>query len=111
MLFQAFSGLDKEISLYAELTGNTSLDAVMNTQFLVQIGVFTAVPMIMGFILESGLLKVSPSNTLLCHDQITWRGSRTRLALDLKIIFKRDSKINLVVSQYLKNYIKCFQSY
>ncbi|XP_044487374.1 callose synthase 10 [Mangifera indica] len=55
--YLAFSGLDKEISLYAELTGNTSLDAVLNTQFLVQIGVFTAVPMIMGFILESGLLK------------------------------------------------------
>lgn len=61
--------------MYAELTGNTSLDAVLNTQFLVQIGVFTAVPMIMGFILELGLLKVSPSNTLQCHVRITfpWR--------------------------------------
>lgn len=39
--------------------GNTALDAALNAQFLVQIGVFTAVPMIMGFILELGLLKVS----------------------------------------------------
>ncbi|KAJ6374417.1 hypothetical protein OIU78_030021 [Salix suchowensis] len=37
--------------------GNTALDAALNAQFLVQIGVFTAVPMIMGFILELGLLK------------------------------------------------------
>jgi len=41
------------------LAGNTALDAALNAQFLVQIGVFTAVPMIMGFILELGLLKVS----------------------------------------------------
>eukprot|EP00252_Welwitschia_mirabilis_P020487 TRINITY_DN5035_c0_g1_i1.p1 TRINITY_DN5035_c0_g1~~TRINITY_DN5035_c0_g1_i1.p1 ORF type:complete len:1905 (-),score=310.30 TRINITY_DN5035_c0_g1_i1:173-5887(-) len=36
---------------------NTSLDAALNTQFLFQIGIFTAVPMIMGFILEQGFLK------------------------------------------------------
>lgn len=40
------------------MLGNTALDAALNAQFLVQIGVFTAVPMIMGFILELGLLKV-----------------------------------------------------
>lgn len=40
------------------MLGNTALDAALNAQFLVQIGVFTAVPMIMGFILEMGLLKV-----------------------------------------------------
>jgi len=39
--------------------GNTALDAALNAQFLVQIGIFTAVPMIMGFILELGLMKVS----------------------------------------------------
>lgn len=38
--------------------GNTALDAALNAQFFVQIGIFTAVPMIMGFILELGLLKV-----------------------------------------------------
>lgn len=56
--FQAFSGLDEGIQQEADLLGNTALDAVLNAQFLVQIGIFTAVPMIMGFILESGLLKV-----------------------------------------------------
>lgn len=57
---QAFSGLDEAVSKEAKLMGNTALDAALNAQFLVQIGVFTAVPMIMGFILELGLLKVSP---------------------------------------------------
>lgn len=56
--FQAFSGLDQGITRTSMLLGNTAFNAVLNTQFLVQIGVFTAVPMIMGFILELGLLKV-----------------------------------------------------
>ncbi|KAG7951972.1 hypothetical protein I3843_12G034200 [Carya illinoinensis] len=56
-LYLAFSGLDQQISEKAEELGSTALDAALNAQFLVQIGVFTAVPMIMGFILESGLLK------------------------------------------------------
>ncbi|KAJ7956112.1 Callose synthase-like protein [Quillaja saponaria] len=55
--YLAFSGLDRSISREAKLLGNTALDAALNAQFLVQIGVFTAVPMIMGFILEKGLLK------------------------------------------------------
>ncbi|KAH6829234.1 glucan synthase-like 8 [Perilla frutescens var. hirtella] len=55
--YLAFSGLDEGISKQAELLGNTALDAVLNAQFLVQIGIFTAVPMIMGFILELGLLQ------------------------------------------------------
>ncbi|GKV00612.1 hypothetical protein SLEP1_g13279 [Rubroshorea leprosula] len=55
--YLAFSGLDRAIALQAKKLGNTALDAVLNAQFLVQIGVFTAVPMIMGFILELGLLK------------------------------------------------------
>jgi len=63
-LFQAFSGLDKAISVSAKKMGNTALDAALNAQFLVQIGVFTAIPMIMGFILELGLLKVSLFNFL-----------------------------------------------
>ncbi|GJN34264.1 hypothetical protein PR202_gb22912 [Eleusine coracana subsp. coracana] len=56
-LFQALSGLDFSISRQARFLGNTALDAALNAQFLVQIGIFTAVPMIMGFILELGLLK------------------------------------------------------
>ncbi|KAM7475705.1 hypothetical protein LguiB_022948 [Lonicera macranthoides] len=55
--YLAFSGLDEGIQQEADLLGNTALDAVLNAQFLVQIGIFTAVPMIMGFILELGLLK------------------------------------------------------
>ncbi|XP_042027925.1 callose synthase 10-like isoform X1 [Salvia splendens] len=55
--YLAFSGLDEGISKQAELLGNTALDAALNAQFLVQIGIFTAVPMIMGFILELGLLQ------------------------------------------------------
>lgn len=55
--YLAFSGLDKGISRRSMLLGNTAFNAVLNAQFLVQIGVFTAVPMIMGFILELGLLK------------------------------------------------------
>lgn len=56
--FQAFAGLDEAISRRAKMLGNTALDTALNAQFLFQIGVFTAVPMIMGFILELGLLKV-----------------------------------------------------
>ncbi|GAV80876.1 Glucan_synthase domain-containing protein/FKS1_dom1 domain-containing protein [Cephalotus follicularis] len=56
-VYLAFSGLDRAISREAKMLGNTALDAALNAQFLVQIGVFTAVPMIMGFILELGLLK------------------------------------------------------
>ncbi|KAK4568877.1 hypothetical protein RGQ29_004339 [Quercus rubra] len=55
--YLAFSGLDESISKEAKITGNSALDAALNAQFLVQIGIFTAVPMIMGFILEMGLLK------------------------------------------------------
>ena len=61
-IIQAFSGVDRGISREAKLLGNTALDAALNAQFLVQIGVFTAVPMVVGFILERGLLKVFPSS-------------------------------------------------
>ncbi|KAL7139530.1 hypothetical protein ABFS83_09G058200 [Erythranthe nasuta] len=55
--YLAFSGLDQGISDEADVLGNTALDTVLNAQFLVQIGIFTAVPMVMGFILELGLLQ------------------------------------------------------
>ncbi|MCL7026735.1 hypothetical protein MKW94_027144 [Papaver nudicaule] len=55
--YLAFSGLDSGIAREAKMSGNISLTAALNAQFLVQIGIFTAVPMIMGFILELGLLK------------------------------------------------------
>ncbi|KAJ6805753.1 callose synthase 10-like [Iris pallida] len=56
-VYLALSGLDEAISRQAKILGNTALDAALNAQFLVQIGIFTAVPMIMGFILEQGLMK------------------------------------------------------
>ncbi|KMZ58556.1 1,3-beta-glucan synthase [Zostera marina] len=56
-VYLALSGLDAGISTMARMLGNTALDAALNAQFLVQIGIFTAVPMVMGFILEKGLLK------------------------------------------------------
>ncbi|KAJ4775037.1 GLUCAN SYNTHASE-LIKE 8 family protein [Rhynchospora pubera] len=59
-VYLALSGLDSAISksrIAIRFLGNKSLDATLNAQFLVQIGVFTAVPMIMGFILELGLIK------------------------------------------------------
>ncbi|XP_062116060.1 callose synthase 10 isoform X2 [Humulus lupulus] len=56
-VYLAFSGLDEQIAKQAKKLGSTALDAALNAQFLVQIGIFTAVPMIMGFILELGLLK------------------------------------------------------
>ncbi|KAH9625672.1 hypothetical protein KSS87_000065 [Heliosperma pusillum] len=56
-VYLAFSGLDEGIEKQGRLLGNTALDAVLTPQFLVQIGIFTAIPMIMGFILELGLLQ------------------------------------------------------
>lgn len=55
--YLALSGLDEEMEERARITKNTALSAALNTQFLFQIGVFTAVPMILGFILEQGFLR------------------------------------------------------
>jgi len=55
---QALSGVGQTIQDRADISQNTALDAALNTQFLFQIGVFTAVPMILGSILEQGFLRV-----------------------------------------------------
>lgn len=55
--FQALSGVGEDIKDRASVTKNTALNAALNTQFLFQIGVFTAIPMILGFILEQGFLR------------------------------------------------------
>ncbi|CAA7410669.1 unnamed protein product [Spirodela intermedia] len=52
--YLALSGVGEAIQDRADILGNTALSAALNTQFLFQIGVFTAVPMILGFILEQG---------------------------------------------------------
>lgn len=56
---QALSGVGAFFEGVASVTNNSALDAALNTQFLFQIGVFTAVPMVLGFILEQGFLRVS----------------------------------------------------
>eukprot|EP00252_Welwitschia_mirabilis_P007366 TRINITY_DN18640_c0_g1_i2.p1 TRINITY_DN18640_c0_g1~~TRINITY_DN18640_c0_g1_i2.p1 ORF type:complete len:1915 (+),score=322.94 TRINITY_DN18640_c0_g1_i2:50-5794(+) len=56
-VYLALSGIDRAIAHVADTSSNTSLESVLNTQFLIQIGVFTAVPMVMGFVLEQGILK------------------------------------------------------
>lgn len=54
--YLALSGVGESIQNRADILQNTALNAALNTQFLFQIGIFTAVPMILGFILESGVL-------------------------------------------------------
>ncbi|KDP44403.1 hypothetical protein JCGZ_19418 [Jatropha curcas] len=56
-LYLALSGVGEEIQVRADIMQNTALSAALNAQFLFQIGVFTAVPMILGFILEQGFLR------------------------------------------------------
>lgn len=59
ILFQALSGVGEDIQVQAQITQNTALSAALNTQFLFQIGIFTAVPMVLGFILEQGFFRVN----------------------------------------------------
>ncbi|XP_038724507.1 callose synthase 9 [Tripterygium wilfordii] len=55
--YLALSGVGETMQVRARITDNTALSAALNTQFLLQIGIFTAVPLIFGLILEQGLLK------------------------------------------------------
>ncbi|WZZ62937.1 hypothetical protein YC2023_063044 [Brassica napus] len=62
-LYLALSGVGATIRERAILLDDTALSAALNAQFLFQIGVFTAVPMILGFILEQGFLQAIVSFT------------------------------------------------
>ncbi|KAG2272664.1 hypothetical protein Bca52824_067219 [Brassica carinata] len=62
-LYLALSGVGDTIRERAILLDDTALSAALNAQFLFQIGVFTAVPMILGFILEQGFLQAIVSFT------------------------------------------------
>ncbi|GAB2277920.1 Callose synthase 9 [Dionaea muscipula] len=53
--YLALSGVGGTLEDRADILGNTALNAALNAQFLFQIGIFTAVPMILGFILEQGV--------------------------------------------------------
>ncbi|CAN1188171.1 Callose synthase 9 [Linum perenne] len=55
--YLALSGVGETIEERAQILQNTALSAALNTQFLFQIGIFTAVPMVLGFILEQGFLR------------------------------------------------------
>ncbi|KAL9407348.1 hypothetical protein Peur_004320 [Populus x canadensis] len=55
--YLALSGVGEEVEVRALITKNNALSAALNTQFLFQIGIFTAVPMVLGFILELGFLR------------------------------------------------------
>lgn len=61
--YLALSGVDEDIQIRANVMRNTALSTAINTQFLFQIGVFTAVPMVLGFILEMGFLRAVVSFT------------------------------------------------
>ncbi|KAH7332248.1 hypothetical protein KP509_20G078000 [Ceratopteris richardii] len=55
--YLALSGVGAQLESRAQITSNAALQSALETQFLFQIGIFTAIPMIMGFILEQGPLK------------------------------------------------------
>lgn len=67
--FQALSGVDEELKA-SNLLENTALQSALDTQFLLQIGVFTAVPMIVNFILEQGVMRVRDFINLLLNSRI-----------------------------------------
>lgn len=70
MLIQALSGVDASLKKSSDILQNAALKAALNTQFLFQIGIFTAVPMIVNLILEQGILKVccNPSGITAIHN-------------------------------------------
>jgi callose synthase len=55
-VYLALSGVDEALKTN-NLLENTALQSALDTQFLLQIGVFTAVPIIVNFILEQGVLR------------------------------------------------------
>ncbi|KAH1108877.1 hypothetical protein J1N35_012645 [Gossypium stocksii] len=55
--YLALSGVGETMQERAQITDNAALEAALNTQFLFQIGIFSAVPMVLGFILEQGFLR------------------------------------------------------
>lgn len=67
IFFQALSGVGETIQIRARILNNTALSAALNAQFLFQIGIFTAVPMVLGFILEQGFLRVCYWSLFYCN--------------------------------------------
>lgn len=57
-LCQALSGVDASLKANNDILGNSALQSVLASQFLFQIGIFTAIPMLVNLVLEKGLIKV-----------------------------------------------------
>ncbi|XVF04585.1 hypothetical protein REPUB_Repub05bG0096700 [Reevesia pubescens] len=55
--YLALSGVGETMQDRAQITDNVALETALNTQFLFQIGIFSAVPMVLGFVLEQGFLR------------------------------------------------------
>jgi hypothetical protein len=62
---QALSGVDAALVSQSNILESTALQATLNTQFLFQIGIFSAVPMIVNLILEEGILRVCDLSLLI----------------------------------------------
>ncbi|ERN06585.1 callose synthase 12 [Amborella trichopoda] len=56
-LYMALSGIEAAIMVDADSTNNTALGTVLNQQFIIQLGLFTALPMIIENSLEHGFLQ------------------------------------------------------
>ncbi|EFJ07568.1 glucan synthase like 7 [Selaginella moellendorffii] len=56
-IYLSLSGVEASLRNTADVLDNTALESALNAQFLFQIGFLTAVPMIMGLVLEQGVLK------------------------------------------------------
>ncbi|XP_038879974.1 callose synthase 9-like [Benincasa hispida] len=59
--YVALFGVGETIEDRANITDITALSVALNTQFLIQIGGCTALPMILGFILEQGFFRATVS--------------------------------------------------
>jgi callose synthase len=65
LLHQALSGIEDALKKNKDnILGNKALQAALDTQFLFQIGLFAAVPMVMNFILEQGVSRVRNCTSL-----------------------------------------------
>jgi callose synthase len=63
--YLALSGVDAALVSQSNILESTALQATLNTQFLFQIGIFSAVPMIVNLILEEGILRVCDLSLLI----------------------------------------------
>ncbi|KAJ0244355.1 hypothetical protein HA466_0190010 [Hirschfeldia incana] len=114
--YLALSGVGATIQERDILVNNTALSAALSAQFLIQIGVFTAVPMCLGFILEQGLLQAIVSFTTmqfhLCTVFFTFSlGTRAHYFGRTLLYGGARNVINSVCQQYQAKHIKFSENY